>query len=415
MTDQETVPGPPPAPGTAIAPSAPLRRSRRHKVIGGVCGGLGRHYDLDPVIFRVVLAVLAVAGGLGLMAYGFAWLLIPLDGEDENEGRRLLSGRVEGPALTAVLCALVGSGLLLSMLDDPDVVSFSVVVLAALAGAAHWAQRRRRAEQEGPVDAAVQAVADGPARVPGHGGAPPETQAPPAPGTTSWWQEPLTKDGPSVRRFQGRDRRGGIGGWILLLATAACTAGVLASWQSWPLGRSLEIGLACALTVCGLGLAISARYGRTGAGTIVMALLTCLLLAPAAALPKSVSADWIRADWKPASAAGVRSRYDLGAGYGSLDLSALKLTKDQTVMTRVSLGAGWLRVVVPRDATVKLTVDLGAGDLLLPDGRQNYEDVSPSLHKRLTLKPADGHEPRGTLELRLDTGAGRVEVSRAPS
>jgi phage shock protein PspC (stress-responsive transcriptional regulator) len=408
MTDQDTVPGSPPAPSTS------LRRSRRHKVIGGVCGGLGRRYDLDPVIFRVVSAVLAVAGGLGLMAYGFAWLLIPMDGEDENEGRRLLSGRVEGPALTAVLCALVGSGLLLSMLDRPDVVFFSAVVLAALAGAAHWSQQRRRAEQEGPVDAVAQAATGGSFRATGYGGAPPETQAPPTPGTASWWQEPLTKDGPSARRFRGRDRRG-IGGWIFLLATTAGTTGILASWYQWPLGRSLEIGLACALAVYGLGLAISARYGRTGAGTIVMALLTCLFLAPAAALPKNVSTGWIRGDWKPASAADVRSRYDLGAGYGSLDLSALKLTKDQSVTTRVSMGAGWLRVVVPRDATVKLTVDLGAGDLLLPDNRQDYQDVAPSLHKRLVLKPADGREQRGTLELRLETGAGRVEVSRASS
>ncbi len=112
-------PGTPAAPGGATAtepgPPArePLRRSREHKVISGVCGGLGRYCDLDPVIFRVVLAVLGAAGGLGLVAYGFAWLLIPSYGEDENEGRRLLSGRVEGPALTAVLAALVGCGLFL--------------------------------------------------------------------------------------------------------------------------------------------------------------------------------------------------------------------------------------------------------------------------------------------------------------
>lgn len=43
-------------------PAPPLRRSRGSKVVGGVCGGLGRYFDLDPVIFRVVIGVLAVPG-----------------------------------------------------------------------------------------------------------------------------------------------------------------------------------------------------------------------------------------------------------------------------------------------------------------------------------------------------------------
>lgn len=51
--------------------------------------GLGRYCNVDPVIFRIVLGVLSVTGGLGLIFYGFAWLLIPLEGEEENEARRL--------------------------------------------------------------------------------------------------------------------------------------------------------------------------------------------------------------------------------------------------------------------------------------------------------------------------------------
>ncbi|MEK8171284.1 PspC domain-containing protein [Streptomyces sp. M19] len=77
-------PGPGGAPDQRFRP--PLRRGRDQKVISGVCGGLGRYCDLDPVIFRVVLAVLGVAGGLGLIVYGFCWLLVPLQGERDNEG-----------------------------------------------------------------------------------------------------------------------------------------------------------------------------------------------------------------------------------------------------------------------------------------------------------------------------------------
>lgn len=52
-----------------------------------MCGGLGRYCDVDPVIFRIVLGVLSATGGIGLIFYGFAWLLLPADGDDENEAR----------------------------------------------------------------------------------------------------------------------------------------------------------------------------------------------------------------------------------------------------------------------------------------------------------------------------------------
>ncbi|MFE7117970.1 PspC domain-containing protein, partial [Streptomyces sp. NPDC057654] len=192
MTDAPTAETAEPAPGAR----PPLRRSREHKVVAGVCGGLGRCFDLDPVIFRVVLGVLSFAGGLGLIAYGFAWLLVPLEGEEENEGRRLLSGRVEGPALTAVLCALVGSGLFLSMLNNGGVVSFSLLLICAMAGATYWSQQRRQAADntgETPATSAATVQKD----------APPETKAPPAPGAPSWWRDPLVKDGAPGRSPAG--------------------------------------------------------------------------------------------------------------------------------------------------------------------------------------------------------------------
>ncbi|EPJ42869.1 hypothetical protein STAFG_0075 [Streptomyces afghaniensis 772] len=42
---------------------------------------------------------------------------MPYDDEDENEVRKLLTGRVDGQALTAVLFALVGCGVFLTLLN----------------------------------------------------------------------------------------------------------------------------------------------------------------------------------------------------------------------------------------------------------------------------------------------------------
>ncbi len=72
----------PPPPGPQ--PRNPLRRTRDNRVVAGVCGGLGRATGVDPVVFRVVVAILAVFGGAGILLYLIAWALIPEEGVQES-------------------------------------------------------------------------------------------------------------------------------------------------------------------------------------------------------------------------------------------------------------------------------------------------------------------------------------------
>ncbi|WP_431771675.1 PspC domain-containing protein [Streptomyces cucumeris] len=437
MTDTPTVAdGADGLPGSRPYGQPPLRRSRDHKVISGVCGGLGRFCDLDPVIFRVVLSVLAVSGGFGLIVYGFCWLLVPMHGEEENEGRKLLSGRVDGPGLTAVLVALVGCGLFLSMLNQGSVMYFAVMLTLAASGAAYWSHHRRQVESEGAVDpATAQAVAD----------APPETQAPPTRGGPgpSWWRDPIVKDGttgpvgaasgylwgpeegPAESSAYDRVRdavtdrahqvrqRGSIGGWTFVLAVAAGVLGARLMWSGHPLGTSLEVGFAGALGVFGLSMVLSSRYGRTGAGTVLLAVITCGLLAGAAVLPKSVTPHWSHTTWAPDSAAAVRDGYEMGGGVGELKLDRLALKAGTTVTTRAEVGAGKLEVTVPRDARVEVSAHTGLGDIRLPGDGGRDMDVEPDRDRKETLAPADGGKPRGTLKLTLEVGLGNVEVKRS--
>lgn len=53
-----------------------LYRSRRNAVIGGVCGGLGEYFDVDPVLVRIIWLI-ALFSGVGLIVYFLCWLLIP--------------------------------------------------------------------------------------------------------------------------------------------------------------------------------------------------------------------------------------------------------------------------------------------------------------------------------------------------
>lgn len=54
-----------------------LFRNPNDKVIGGVCSGIANYFDIDPVIIRLVFAVLFLTAGVGLLAYILAWIIIP--------------------------------------------------------------------------------------------------------------------------------------------------------------------------------------------------------------------------------------------------------------------------------------------------------------------------------------------------
>lgn len=55
-----------------------LYRDPDHRVIGGVCGGLGAYFNMDPVILRIIFAVLFfVTSGAALLAYIILWIAVP--------------------------------------------------------------------------------------------------------------------------------------------------------------------------------------------------------------------------------------------------------------------------------------------------------------------------------------------------
>ncbi|HSJ49897.1 MAG TPA: PspC domain-containing protein [Actinomycetota bacterium] len=74
-----------PTPTEGEAPRL-LRRSREGRVIAGVCAGLGRYLDIDPVLLRIAFVVLLFAGGGGLFLYVVSWILIPEERPGEPLG-----------------------------------------------------------------------------------------------------------------------------------------------------------------------------------------------------------------------------------------------------------------------------------------------------------------------------------------
>ena len=70
-----------------------LRRSRSERVLGGVCGGLARTIGIDPLVVRVAVVALTLAGGTGVLLYVLAWLLLPEEGSDSSLARAAVSDK----------------------------------------------------------------------------------------------------------------------------------------------------------------------------------------------------------------------------------------------------------------------------------------------------------------------------------
>jgi len=54
-----------------------LYRSKSDRMLGGVCGGLARHLNIDPTLVRLIFVALTLAGGPGILIYLICWIAIP--------------------------------------------------------------------------------------------------------------------------------------------------------------------------------------------------------------------------------------------------------------------------------------------------------------------------------------------------
>jgi len=56
-----------------------LRRSRRHRRLAGVCGGVADWLGWDPALFRVLYVVVSVCSAAfpGILVYLVLWLVMP--------------------------------------------------------------------------------------------------------------------------------------------------------------------------------------------------------------------------------------------------------------------------------------------------------------------------------------------------
>ncbi|PZF91023.1 PspC domain-containing protein, partial [Micromonospora endophytica] len=149
---------PPPGAGAAFGGAGftsryGLVRPRDGRYLAGVCAAVGRATNTDPVLWRVLLAVLGFFGGVGVLVYVAAWLIIPGEGDSASPVESMLGrGRSSmSPVTVIVLSILVAVGFGYIVTD-----AFRAVLLGAaiLVGGALLLNRQQREPGPGQTPAA---------------------------------------------------------------------------------------------------------------------------------------------------------------------------------------------------------------------------------------------------------------------
>lgn len=359
--------------------SAPPRllRSRDDRMIAGVCGGLAEYTGIDPVVFRIVLAVAAFAGGTGLIAYVVAWVCIPERGEDGGEP----PSRSYGPDnVAAIVIGAVGLLILLRVLDDgrgPFDGDGGFLLLLLVGGGVWWWVRQER--QPGGTVRPAQ-----PARA--RDDDPDPLFADPAP------------PAPAPGRPQARSRLPLVGISALLLLWGALLVCDLVGVDVDP-----QVAIGLSLALLGGVVVLGARFGRPG-GLIVVGVLLTVAGALASVVDVPFDGGFGERSWAATEPGELRSAYRLSGGEAVLDLGDLEL-RGQRADVEVSVGLGQLVVIVPADVDVVVDGSVGAGQLTVFGVTEDGVDVER------TSRDDDGVGAGLHVEARV--GMGELEVRRA--
>jgi phage shock protein PspC (stress-responsive transcriptional regulator) len=400
MTTTHDLPptGPPPP------PTPRLERSTDDRLVAGVCGGLGRYFNVDPVIFRVVIGVSAIFGP-GLLLYAAGWLMLPEAGSD----RAMIHGLGHGSSgagrhreLVPIAIAVVLGLIVMDTLFGARGFEGGWLAVLLVIGLVAWSRSNRGSVPTSqprpphgahfapgqpspwPVPPVTDAAGAGApestaAGAPASGStaatSPQPTTPLPPPAPSQWWAHtataPVGTDPPGWQPPPPRERSrlGGITVSVLLLvAGVAALLDVTHVVDVTPQGI-----LATLLVALGGALVVGAWYGRAR-GLIPVGVLLSLLLAAFTAIDLPVTGGVGERNWRPATLDRLESSYELGIGEAGLDLSALELTEG-TRDVKVRLGVGELRIVVPDDVAVEVDSHTGAGNLRVFDEERSGTDV----------------------------------------
>jgi phage shock protein PspC (stress-responsive transcriptional regulator) len=108
MADEENTPSEKTEVKEPVGPRGPLLRSKYHRVLWGVAGGIGDHIGVSPLLVRVAFVVVSLFGGAGILAYLVLAVALP---EDDGTGRPVPDSVWARLGKVLLVCFLVALGL----------------------------------------------------------------------------------------------------------------------------------------------------------------------------------------------------------------------------------------------------------------------------------------------------------------
>ncbi|MFK3981136.1 PspC domain-containing protein [Micromonospora sp. NPDC050397] len=143
-------PGPPPTGPAGFTSRYGLVRPRDGRYLAGVCAAIGRATNTDPILWRVLLAVLGFFGGIGVLVYLAAWLVIPAEGDSASPVESMLGrGRSSMSPVTVIILGVLVAALFGLIVTD----SFRAIMLGAailIGGALLLNRNARDTGSQGP-------------------------------------------------------------------------------------------------------------------------------------------------------------------------------------------------------------------------------------------------------------------------
>jgi phage shock protein PspC (stress-responsive transcriptional regulator) len=352
----------------SIAGAEPRRltRSRDGRWLGGVSAGLGRYFDLNPVVYRIGFFALLFAGGTGILLYVAAWLVIPDEDAEDSIAAAAIKQHSERPWL------LVGVGLL----------AFGSIL--ALSEARFWPR---------PGNLWLAAALAGAAivwwQVSTH------VSSRPRPPATAGTGDVASVEPPVRRRSLLPATTGLLIGGLGIVGLLEATDAVDVDWRIVLAAAAIAIG-----SVVALGTVIGHSVGSVA--VLGIAVLAALAVSIAVRVPLFTGIG-NRVD-HPTSLAALHSRYEHGIGNFDVDLRDVAVPAGRTHV-KVTLGIGNLDVHVSQSATVEIDGRASAGDVRLLGRDDNGTDI----HEHVV---STGTMPAHILVLDARVGLGELQVTR---
>ena len=356
------------------APPRRLVRVREGRWLGGVSAGLGRYFDVNPLVYRIAFGALAFVGGTGILLYLAAWLVIPGEDRDESGAVEFLRDHRERPWLLLGLGVLaVVAMLTLSEVDFWSGPGNLWLAATLVGGALVWAYLIDRVERQ------------------------PKTAAVPPGGTE---ETAVVTAPPPPRRERRKSFFPPVAGALLV---AAGFFGLLSVLDVYDV--DVSVLLAASVAVVGAGVVAGFQLGRRVGGLIVLGLVLLAAFGVAAATPVTFSSGIGDRNERPLTVNSIEEEYELGIGDFTLDLAGVDLPTG-TTRVEAKVGIGELVVIAPEDATLVVDAHTGLGrvDAL---GR---EDDGAGAHESAVSPGATADAP--VLELEADDASGNLEVRR---